>query len=198
MLELIKDFKRRRMIRQMAGEQRDKRIVNLAQVRNIGIVFTLNSEHEWNLLYHFAQLMEEMGKKVVMIGLHPSNLQISFIVTHAQTIICRESDDMNWWGIPKDDVIGRFTDQHLDVLIDTTDQPNFFGQYVALKSDADLKVTYTDEVETTRNDNIYDMMIKGDGPLDMRDYLNQVVHYLKMVKKEDVRENDAPTAQTEQ
>lgn len=184
MLELIKDFKRRRMIRQMACAQRDKRIVNLEQVRNIGIVFTLSSEHEWNLLYHFAQLMENTGKKVVMIGLHPSNVQISFIVTHAQTIICRESEDLSWWGIPKDDVISRFTDQHLDVLIDTTDQPNFFGQYVALKSDADLKVTYTDEVEATRNDNIYDMMIKGEGPLDMRDYLNQVVHYLKMVKKE--------------
>ncbi len=184
MLEFIKDFRRRHLIKQLANAQRDKKIENLSQVKDIGIVFTLSDEQEWNLLYHFAQLMEKDGKKVVMIGLHPSNVQISFIVTHAHTTICREKDDFNFWGLPKDDVIETFTNRHLDVLIDTTDQPNFFGQYVALRSNADLKVTYTDEVEATLNDNIFDMMIKGEGTLDLRDYLNQVVHYLKMVRKD--------------
>lgn len=188
MLDLIKDFRRRHLIKQLAHAQRDKKIENLSQVKDIGIVFTLNDEQEWNLLYHFAQLMEKEGKKVVMIGLHPSNVQISFIVTHAQTTICREKDDFNFWGLPKGDVLDAFTKRHLDVLIDTTDQPNFFGQYVALRSNADLKVTYTDEVEATLNDNIFDMMIKGEGALDLRDYLNQVVHYLKMVKKDNNNE----------
>ncbi|KWW29127.1 MAG: hypothetical protein AUK63_1683 [bacterium P3] len=183
MLEFIKDFRRRRLIKQLARTTRDKKIENIERLKDIGIVFTINGEQEWNLIYHFAQLMEQKGKRVVMVGLHPDNVQINFIVTHAQTIICREKDDLNFWGIPKNEVIARFTDQHFDVLIDTTDQPNFFGQYVALRSNADLKVTYTDEVEATMNDNIFDMMIKGDGPIDLRDYLNQVVHYLKMVKK---------------
>lgn len=184
MLEFIKDFRRRYIIKQLARNQRDKKIENLAQLKDIGIVFTISGEHEWNLLYHFAQLMEEQGKKVTMIGLHPSNVQIGFIVTHSQTIICREQDDFNFWGVPREEVISRFIDRHYDALIDTTDQPNFFGQYIALRSNADLKITYTDEVEATFDDNIFDMMIKGEGSLDLRDYLNQVVHYLKMIKKE--------------
>lgn len=184
MLEFIKDFRRRHLIRQLAHKQRDKKIENLSQLKEIGIVFTISGEQEWSLLYHFAKLMEEQGKHVTMVGLHPDNVQISFIVTHAQTIICREKDDLNFWGIPKDEVVERFTSKHFDALIDTTDQPNFFGQYMALRSNADLKITYTDEVEETLNDNIFDMMIKGEGALDLRDYLNQVVRYLKMVKKE--------------
>lgn len=184
MLELIKDFRKRHIIKQLASTQRNKKIENLSQVKDIGIIFIISDEHSWNLLYHFAQVMEKDGKKVIMIGLHPNNTQISFIITHSHTTICREKDDFNFWGLPRNGVLDTFTNQHLDLLIDTTDQPNFFGQYVALRSNADLKVTYTDEVEATFNDNIFDMMIKGEGSLDLRDYLNQVVHYLKMIKKE--------------
>lgn len=183
MFELIKDFRRNHLIRQMARTPRDKKIDNLEQVKSIGVIFTLGSETDWNLLYRFAQLMEQQNKKIYMIGIHPKDINLSFIVTHANTIICREKDDLNFWGIPREGVIDRFTDRHFDLLIDTTDQPNFFGQYVALRCNADLKVTYTDEVEATRHDNIFDMMIKGEGPIDLREYLNQVVKYLNMIKK---------------
>lgn len=183
MFDIIKDFRRKYLLRQMSRDPRDKKIENIQQVKSIGVIFTLSDENEWNLIYHFAQLMEQQGKKVDMIGLHPSGNQLDFIITHAKTIICREKDDLNFWGIPREDVISRFINNHFDLLIDTTDQPNFFGQYVALKSDADLKITYTDEVEATYNENIFDVMIKGEGPLSMRDYLNQVVHYLSMIKK---------------
>lgn len=183
MLEFIKSIKRRHIIKQLAREPREKKIENLEQIQSIGIIFTLGEESDWNLLYHFAQVMEEKNKKVAMIGLHPDGNSINFIVTHPQTIICREKDDLNFWGIPRDGVIDRFTDIHFDVVIDTTDQPNFFGQYVALRSNADIKITHTDEVDMTMDENIFDVMIKGEGPVNLRDYLNNVVQYLCMVKK---------------
>lgn len=183
MLEFIKDLHKKRILKQLVRTKRVRKIDNLEQVKSIGIAFTVGEENNWNLLYHFAQLMERQGKHVTMIGFQAESTKLDYIITHSHTLICREKDDFDIWGIPKQEVIERFVSQHFDIFIDTTDQPNFFGQFIALKSDADLKVTYTDEVETTTNDNIFDFMIHGEGVIDLRDYLNHVVQYLTMIKK---------------
>lgn len=183
MLEYIKNLYQKRQIKLLGRNDRTRKIENLQQVQTIGIAFTVGDENSWNLLFHFAQVMERQGKKVTMIGFQSEKTELNYIITHAQTIICREKEDFDFWGIPKKDAIDRFISQHYDVYIDTTDQPNFFGQYIALKSNADLKITYTDEIESTRDDNIFDMMIHGEGIVELREYLNHVVQYLNMIKK---------------
>lgn len=173
------------MIKQMMSEVRNKKIENLQQIKNIGIVFRVNDEYEWNVLYHFIKLMEGEGKKVYVIGMQEADTELNFIITHTNTIICHEKEDINFWGVPKDEKTDEYTQRHFDVLIDATEQPDFFGQFMTLKSDADLRVT---RIDTTDDDSmsaseIYDMMIQNEGPLDMKDFLNNVVGYLSVIQK---------------
>ena len=120
MLEFLKTFRRKRIIKQLSQRPRDKKIINLEQVKNIALVFTVGSENDWNLLYHFAQLMERQGKQITMIGFQAENTVLSYIITHSHTIICREKDDFDFWGLPKGDIVDKFTEQHYDLLINTT------------------------------------------------------------------------------
>ena len=186
MFEFIKDWQRKRLLRQLKGNDsgRNKKIDNIAQIKSIGLIFQVGEENDWNLLYHFAKLMEKEGKSVAMIGIQDSETQLDYIITHSNTLLCKEKEDLDYWGVPKKELVEKFNQNHFDLLIDTTEEPNFFGQYIALSCDADLKICYASEEDLIDNGKIFDMMIKGEEPLDLRGYLNHVVQYLKMIKKE--------------
>lgn len=183
MFDFFKNWQRKRILTQMKSVRRSKKIANINDVHTIGLVFTVGEESHWTLLYHFAKLMEDLGKKVMMIGLQEADTTLDYIITHSQTIICREKEDLDKLGFPKAGTVERFTNQHFDLLIDTTVEPNFFAQYVVLKTLADLKVTYADVNEEEYDDDIFDLTIQGEGSINHREYLNNVVQYLKMIQK---------------
>lgn len=183
MFEFFKEWQRKRIFNQMKAVRRSKKIINIDDVHTIGIVFTVGEESHWSLLYHFAKLMEELGKKVMMVGLQEAETQLDYIITHSQTIICREKEDLDKLGLPKVGTVERFTNQHFDLLIDTTEEPDNFAQFISLKTLADLKVTYSDNEAEENTDDIFDLIIRGEGPINLREYLNHVVQYLKMIQK---------------
>ena len=184
MLDFIKHWRQERLLRRLEHVERNKKIENIANIKTIGLIFHVGDENHWNLLYHFAKLMENDGKQIFMIGFHDAEPELDYIITHSNTILCKEKEDFDYWGLPKGDVSNKFVAQHYDILIDTTDEPNFFGQYLALKCDADLKICYASDNDIEDNGRVFDMMIRGEGSLDLREYLNHVVKYLKMIKKE--------------
>ena len=116
MLEFIKNFRRKKIIRALKAAPRDKRIDNIQEVRSIGVICQLDTEQNWNILYHFAKVMENQGKKVHIIAMQDQ--EISFVVTHQATSICRAKTDINFWGLPSNDSIKDFTSRHYDLLID--------------------------------------------------------------------------------
>lgn len=186
MLDFLKKFQRERIVKQMKQRERDKKIENFNQISSVGIIFRVGGEYEWNVLYHFVKGLENSQKKVSMIGFQESGTELNYIITHSQTIICHEKEDINFWGVPKEEVIEDFVDKHYDLLIDATEQPDFFGQYMTLKADADLKVSYIDtsDEEAEKATDIYDMMIHGDGPIDMKDFLINIINYLSIIQKQ--------------
>lgn len=151
----------------------------------MGIIFRVGGEYEWNVIYRFVKGLEGSQKRVSMIGFQDSHTELNYIITHSQTIIVHEKDDMNFWGVPKDGTIEEFTDNHYDLLIDTTEQPDFFGQYMSLRTDADLKVSYIDttDEEAEQATDIYDLMIHGEGRMDIKDFLVNVISYLSKIQK---------------
>lgn len=185
MFEFIKNLGKKRMIKQLKGATRTKKIENLEQVKQIGVIFRVADEYDWNVIYHFIKVMEGAQKRVSVVGLQEADTELNYIITHSNTIVCREKEDLNFWGVPKEEKVKPFLDTHFDVLIDTTNQPDFFGQYLTLSSDADLRVARIDtaDADSVSSSDIYDMMIHSEGTLDMKDYLNNVVNYLSAVQK---------------
>ena len=179
MLEYIKSFRRKQIIRDLKNVKRETRIENIDEVKHIGLICRLDNEQNWNVLYHFAKVMENQGKKVHIIALQDG--EINFVVTHQATSRCRTKTDINFWGLPAWDSIKEFASQHYDVLIDTIGEENFFSQYVALRTDASLKVVYATPYEDPTE--IFDLIIRGDGRVELKSFFNNVIEYLGMIKK---------------
>lgn len=179
MLEYIKSFRRKQIIRDLKNVKRETRIENIDEVKHIGLICRLDNEQNWNVLYHFAKVMENQGKKVHIIALQDG--EINFVVTHQATSICRTKTDINFWGLPAWDSIKEFASQHYDVLIDTIGEENFFSQYIALRTEASLKVVYATPAEDPTE--VYDLIIRGDGKVELKDFFNNVIEYLGMIKK---------------
>jgi hypothetical protein len=179
MLEFIKNFRRKQIIRDLKSAPRAKRIDNIDEVKSIGVICQLDTEQNWNILYHFAKVMESQGKKVRIIALQGEN--INFVVTHQATTICRTKTDINFWGLPSWDSIKEFADCHYDLLIDTIGQENFFSQYLALRTDASLKVVYATPAEDPTE--VFDLIIRGDGHVELKGFFNNIIEYLGMIKK---------------
>lgn len=179
MLEFIKNLRRKRIIRDLKAAPRNKRIDNIQEVKTIGVICRLDNEANWNILYHFAKVMENEGKEVRFIATQEE--EINFVVTHQGTTICRTKSDFNFWGMPSWESIREFADRHYDLLIDTIGEENFFSQYLALRTDASLKVVYATPSEDPSE--VFDLIIRGDGHVELRGFFNNVIEYLGMIKK---------------
>ena len=179
MLEFIKNFRRRQIIRDLKAAPREKRIDNIQEIQSIGLVCRLSDEQNWNILYHFAKVMENQGKNVHIIAIQDHD--INFVVTHQHTTICRSKTDLNFWGLPSWDAIKPFASRHYDLLIDTIGQDNFFSQYLSLRTPASLKVAYATPTEDPSD--TYDLIIRGEGNVELKDYFNNIIEYLGMIKK---------------
>lgn len=179
MLDFIKNIRRKQIIRDLKGAPRDKRIDNIQEIRSLGIICRLDNEQNWNILNHFAKAMENQGKQVHIIAIQEQ--EINFVVTHQATTICRSKTDLNFWGLPSSASIAPFVDNTYDLLIDTIGQENFFAQYLALRTPANLKVVYATPSEDPSD--IFDLIIRGDGNVDLKNFFNNIIEYLGMIKK---------------
>ena len=72
-------------------------------------------------------------------------------------------------------------EQPYDLLIDTTGEDNFFAQYIALRTKANLKAAYATPSEDPSD--IFDLIIRGEGQIDLKDFFNNIIEYLGMIKK---------------
>lgn len=177
----IKEKRRRKIICDLKVAPRKKRIDNIDEVRTIGVICRLTDEHSWNIIHHFAKVMESQGKTVRIMALLPKEQDLSFVITHQDTYICRSKSDTNFWGLPSNDSIQPFIEHQYDLLIDTIGEENFFAQYIALRTDASLKVVYATPSEDPSD--VFDLIIRGDGRLELKSFFNNVIEYLSMIKK---------------
>ena len=181
MLEFIKEIHRKRLVRDLKAAPREKKIDNIDEVKNIGVICRLGDEQHWSILHHFAKVMENQGKNVHIIALLQKDQEIGFVITHQATHIVRSKTDMNFWGLPSDESIRPFVEQTYDLLIDTIGEENFFSQYIALRTTASLKVVYATPAEDPSE--VFDLIIRGDGQVELKGFFNNVIEYLGMVRK---------------
>ena len=181
MMDFIKQMHLKRIIRDLKATPREKKIDNSDEVTTIGVICRLSDEQNWNILHHFAKVMENQGKHVHIIALLNKDQQLDFVITHQATQIVRTKTDFNFWGLPNYEIIRPFVEQTYDLLIDTLGEENFFSQYIALRTSASLKVVYATPAEDPSE--IFDLIIRGDGQVELKGFFNNVIEYLSMIKK---------------
>ncbi len=181
MFDFIKDLRQRQIIKELKNTPRDKKIENIEEIKTIGVICRLTDEANWNILHHFAKVMEGQGKSVHIIALQQKDQELNFVITHQSTYKCRLGTDVNFWGLPNANAIEPFICRPYDLLIDTIGEQNFFSQYIALRTQANLKVVYATPSEDPTE--VFDLIIRGDGQVELRGFFNNIIEYLSMIKK---------------
>ena len=123
------------------------------------------------LINYLRKYIDE-GKKISFIG-YVKKLP----PFEDEDIIWVTNKDMNWIGIPKMQKIKHFIEKDFDVLINTSMQVNRPLEYISTYSKAALRIGKFDPKKTY----CYDFMMRIEHD-NIYAYLEQVEHYLKMVK----------------
>lgn len=169
----------RRLLRQQLQLTRVKKIHNLQTAKRIAMIFDVEDEHSWKIINKFATELAKRGKDMVILG-RKKQKEIDFIITNTSVILCN-NEDFDFWGLPRHYPVGNFLNQHFDMLIDTVLEPDFFSQYVSLKTMADFKISR----DKSDNDKYFDLLIRmEDGEDDIKSFLKQVLHYLNLITLE--------------
>jgi hypothetical protein len=163
--------------RQLKKFSRNKKLVNLDEAVQIGIVYKVNSEKVFNAIKDLTKALTSTKKQVLAIGFVDRNDIPNYCVAaNAGYYFSRK--DLNWYGGPKADYIRTFIEKEFDILIDLTLENVYINRYITGLSRSKFKVG----PELEFNQPALDMMIKMDKNAMEEEYILQILHYLRMFK----------------
>jgi hypothetical protein len=170
----------------VAGTKREKFYSNLDQVKNIGIVWDASKTEDFACLSKFYQKMNENKTDVKVIGYFPgNNLPNQYTAIRYLSVI--KNEELNIFYHPVSSESNSFINKRFDVLIDLNFTKLLPLHYISSLSHAGLKVGIF-EPETKNSP--YDLMLELKKPVNVEDYLNQVMHYLGMINSGTVQKVD--------
>ena len=181
----FRKIKQKYLLKGLRQQRHLREIKNMEQVGSIGIIFHIGDELSWKYLYAIVQELEHANRRVYMICDQESGQELTYIITHSHTTVCHAKEDFDLWGVPRESSTDTFLSRHYDILVDTTSGDSFFSQYMVLKAESDLNITYVDDSEEQdpKVMESYDMTIHGNGPIDLPAFFENVCNYLQMVRK---------------
>jgi len=187
MFEQIIRKRQAKTLKRLCTTPRTKRIENWSCIKTIGIIFNVGNEYDWNTLYNFVKEQERENKTVWLIGFQRNKMVINYIFTHPRITICHEKEDFDFFKMPKKEAVEGFAGHHYDLLIDATATPNFYAQYMAAITNADLKVTSQQSMDSTADGHTatlpFDLMIRTSTPMQLSCFFEELVRYLSMIRK---------------
>jgi hypothetical protein len=160
---------------------RNKRVVHYSHfknIRNIGIVWDASRPSEFTSLNRFHQKMLDLKIDVTILGYFPGkNLPDQY--TAIRYLRCIKKDEVNSFYHPDSSETRSFISNQFDVLIDINFENLVPLLYVTSLSRARLKVGLFDNSKT---ESPFDLMMEIKNPVDIDNYLMQVIQYLEMIK----------------
>jgi hypothetical protein len=155
---------------------------NIGLVKRIGIVWDASKPDEFPGLSRFHQKMHERNIEVNILGYFPGkNLPDQY--TAIRYLTCIRKKEMNFFYHPVTYETNNFISNRFEILIDINFKKLFPLQYISSLSNAGFKVGL---FESETMDTPFDLMMEIKNPVDVENYLNQVIHYLEMIHSEAV------------
>lgn len=159
---------------------------NITQVKNIGIVWDASLMDDFACLSRFFQKMNEKKTDVKILGYFPGNiLPDQYTAIRYLTVIKKEELNIFYHPVSADS--NSFVRKQFDVLIDINFKKLLPLQYISSMSHAGLKVGL---FEPKIKNSPFDLLMEVKSPVNVEDYLNQVITYLGMINSGTVKKVD--------
>lgn len=150
---------------------------NFVEIKNIGIVWDASKYQEFQSLARFHQKMLERNIEVKILGYHKDK-HLPDQYTAIRYLRCINSSETNIFHIPVSAEVRSFTDFKFDILVDLNFEKLFTLIYITKLSKASLKVGLFDPEESNTP---FDLMLEIKKPVNVEEYLKQVIQYLEMI-----------------
>jgi hypothetical protein len=153
---------------------------NFSDVRNIGIVWDASKTQEFPVLSRFHQKMHDRNIDVTIIGYYPEK-ELPNQLTAIRFLTCIRKNEVNFVYHPVSAETDKFINTRFNILIDINFDKIFPLTCVTVLSKAGFKVGLLD---TKNNNDIFDLMMELKKPVNVEEYLIQVIFYLEMINSE--------------
>ncbi|HPJ63023.1 hypothetical protein [Lentimicrobium sp.] len=167
-------FGKRALRKEAARNGRMRRAVNLAEARDVGILFNMTSETEYDRVSRFARSLQEQGKKVQVIGFYKyQKLPPYYAQKLAYDIM--QPQHLDLFYRPKVGFVTHFINHPFDMLIDLGITDEFPLYYIAVLSKAGFKLGRRREAEAGIIP--YDLMIEAKQETDSEELIRHLIYY---------------------
>jgi hypothetical protein len=151
---------------------------NISNIRTIGIVWDASKIQDFSSLSKFYQKMHERNIDVKILGYY-SGKELPDQYTAIRYLSCIRRNEINFFYLPFSTESDVFINTIFDVLIDINFDRVFPLHFITSLSSSHFKVgLFNSEKETST----FDLMMELKKPVQVENYLIQVIHYLEMIK----------------
>jgi hypothetical protein len=163
--------------KKIARTKRKIHYTNIRKVKSIGIVWDASKTEDFVCLSRFYQKMHENKTDVRIMGYYPGkNLPNQYTAVRYLSVIKKE--ELNLFYHPVSQDTNTFLSTRFDVLIDINFNKLLPLQYISSLSNASFKVGLFD---ADQGKTPFDLMMELKSPVNVENYLSQVIHYLEMI-----------------
>lgn len=150
---------------------------NSSLIKTIGIVWDSSRTEDFSSLSRFYQKMHNRSIDVKVIGYYPGK-ELPDQYTALRYLSCIRKKEINMFFIPVSTETDVFINTQFDILIDINFAKLLPLRYITSLSKASFKVGL---FESESGSSVFDLMMEMKTPVQVENYLNEVIHYLDMI-----------------
>lgn len=168
--------------RRLKKSNRNKQTYNLSSAHTIDILFDATSTSDFKIVKVFVDKLIENNKQVKVLGYVNNKMipQQLYLINHFN-FFCKK--DKNIVKIPKSDIALEFINSQSDILLDLSLTNFFCLKYIASLKNSSFKIG-----KFITEKSHLDMMIDINKEESMLYLIEQIVHYLNLIKPKEIIE----------
>lgn len=156
---------------------------NFQSIKSMGLVWDASRPEEFLFLSRFHQKMADLNIELKIFGFFPGR-ELPNQYTAIRYLTCLKKNELDFFYRPLSKEAISFIEQPFDVLIDIDFQKLFPLVYITSLSKAGLKVGIADTNPETAP---FDLMFSFKKPMNLENYLEQVLFYLDMINSDSAK-----------
>ncbi len=176
-IEAFKEFVGKQYLsKNLPKVSRQRKIINLDDAKNIGIIYTLENEQSYIQITQLIRQLQDKQINSKAIGFFNGNIRPLYAIERL-FLDYYDSKDLNWYGKPSSSYINDFIKTEFDILIDLTLNESFHSKYIGGMSRARFKVGKGGDYNTKN----YDLMIDINTKTTIDEFISLIIHYLSII-----------------
>lgn len=174
-IERIKNYGYQRTIDKINLPRIPRDIVNFDNAKTVGIVIDLSLPENEEVIMKTAENLRNIGKTVVLLAFINDKKAVQ-----KEGIKIITPRDINWFGVPHENIISSFCNEKFDLLLCPFTQQNRPLNYVAEMSKARCRVG----IYSLNEKNNYELMIQQNGESSLAKTTEQMLRLLQQINTE--------------